>query len=85
VLDTVLAKYTSARAAAENAAAAVQVLGSRGCAAGSLTERMYRDAKVQQLIEGTDQMAQLQLWELAVRDERRYGQLASSSGLAVEV
>jgi alkylation response protein AidB-like acyl-CoA dehydrogenase len=77
VLDTVLAKYTSARAAAENAAAAVQVLGSSGCAAGSLTERMYRDAKVQQLIEGTDQMAQLQLWELAVRDVYCYGRLVA--------
>ena len=77
LLDTVLAKYTSARAAVENAAAAVQVLGSRGCAVGSLTERMYRDAKIQQLIEGTDQMAQLQLWELAVRDERRYHRLVA--------
>ncbi len=74
-LETVLAKYTAARAAFDNAAAAVQVLGSRGCEVGSLTERMYRDAKIQQLIEGTDQMAQLQLWELAVRDESRHGGL----------
>jgi alkylation response protein AidB-like acyl-CoA dehydrogenase len=76
-LDTMLAKYVSARAAADNAAAAVQVLGARGCAAGALTERMYRDAKIQQLIEGTEQMAQLQLWELALRDERRYNRMVA--------
>lgn len=78
VLDTVLAKYAAARAAFDNAAAAVQVLGSRGCEAGTLPERMYRDAKIQQIIEGTDQMAQLQLWELAVRDERRHESLVTA-------
>ncbi|MFI6640492.1 acyl-CoA dehydrogenase family protein [Streptomyces sp. NPDC050504] len=77
-LDTVLAKYTAARAAFDNAAAAVQVLGSHGCESGSLVERMYRDAKIQQLIEGTEQMAQLQLWELAVRDERRHERVVAS-------
>ncbi|MBT2408585.1 MULTISPECIES: acyl-CoA dehydrogenase family protein [unclassified Streptomyces] len=77
-LDTVLAKYTSARTAFDNAAAAVQVLGSRACESGTLVERMYRDAKVQQLIEGTDQLAQLQLWELAVRDERRHDRVVAS-------
>jgi hypothetical protein len=78
VLDTVLAKYTSARAAFHNAATAVQVLGSRACEAGTLTERMYRDAKIQQIIEGTDQLAQLQLWELAVREERRYDRVVTA-------
>jgi alkylation response protein AidB-like acyl-CoA dehydrogenase len=78
VLETVLAKYAAARAAFDNAADAVQILGSRGCESGALVERMFRDAKIQQLIEGTDQLAQLQLWELAVRDERRHDRVVTS-------
>jgi alkylation response protein AidB-like acyl-CoA dehydrogenase len=71
-LEIMLAKYAASTAAFQNAADAVQIHGSHGCQSGSRVERFYRDAKVQQIIEGTDQVLQLQLAELAVRDARRH-------------
>jgi len=34
----------------------VQILGARGCAADSLVQRFYRDAKITEIIEGSNEV-----------------------------
>lgn len=68
VLETMAAKYAASTAAFANAADAVQIHGAAGCSADHPVERFLRDAKAQQIIEGTDQMHQLSVCELALRD-----------------
>ncbi|MGH3852149.1 MAG: acyl-CoA dehydrogenase family protein [Pseudonocardiaceae bacterium] len=65
-----MAKYQAGRAATRVAGDAVQVHGSAGCAAGSAVERFYRDAKIMQIIEGSDQVSQLTICESAFRKYR---------------
>lgn len=67
VPETILAKYTAARAAAAVTRDAVQVCGAAGCAPGSPVERMYRDAKVMQIIEGSDEVNEVHLGTHALR------------------
>ncbi|MFJ4961974.1 Glutaryl-CoA dehydrogenase [Streptomyces sp. ADI96-02] len=62
----VLAKYVSARHAAEGAATAVQVLASAGARDGHVVARAYRDAKLMEIIEGSNEMCQLILAEQAL-------------------
>jgi alkylation response protein AidB-like acyl-CoA dehydrogenase len=66
VVATVLAKYVSATQAAQGAAAAVQVLGSVAAHDGHLVARAYRDAKLMELIEGSNEICQLILAEHVV-------------------
>lgn len=67
VIATVLAKYESARRAAGGAAAAVQVLASAGTRDGHTVARAYRDAKLMEIIEGSNEMCRLLLADHAVR------------------
>ncbi|GLZ40299.1 acyl-CoA dehydrogenase family protein [Actinokineospora sp. NBRC 105648] len=64
---TVTAKYAAARAAAHVSTQAVQVLGAAGCADGAAVARFFRDAKVMQIIEGADEVAEVAIGEHAVR------------------
>jgi alkylation response protein AidB-like acyl-CoA dehydrogenase len=66
VMAVVLAKYVSARQAAEGAAAAVQVLASAAAEDGHVVARAYRDAKLMEIIEGSNEICQLILAEHAV-------------------
>ncbi|MCX6584767.1 MAG: acyl-CoA/acyl-ACP dehydrogenase [Candidatus Aminicenantes bacterium] len=52
------AKYFASRAVARAAADAVQVMGAAGCHEENPAARFYRNAKVMQIIEGTDQVLQ---------------------------
>ncbi|MFD4812343.1 acyl-CoA dehydrogenase family protein [Streptomyces sp. NPDC058418] len=61
VVATVLAKHVSARNAARGAATAVQVLASAGAQDGHPVARAHRDAKLMELIEGSNEMCQLML------------------------
>ncbi|MEU7576071.1 acyl-CoA dehydrogenase family protein [Streptomyces sp. NPDC041068] len=61
VTATVLAKHVSAGNAARGAATAVQVLASAGARDGHVVARAYRDAKLMELIEGSNEMCQLML------------------------
>lgn len=63
VSATVLAKYVSARNAAAGAAAAVQVLASAGAADSHPVARAYRDAKLMEIIEGSNEICELMLAE----------------------
>ncbi|MFI6579652.1 acyl-CoA dehydrogenase family protein [Embleya sp. NPDC050493] len=57
----VLAKYVGAEYAVKGAAAAVQVLASAGVRDGHVVARAYRDAKLMEIIEGSNEMCQLML------------------------
>jgi alkylation response protein AidB-like acyl-CoA dehydrogenase len=66
VAATVVAKYVSARNAVAGAASAVQVLASAGARDGHLVARAYRDAKLMEIIEGSNEICQLMLAEHAL-------------------
>ncbi|HVE75328.1 MAG TPA: acyl-CoA dehydrogenase family protein [Actinomycetota bacterium] len=67
--ETMTAKYFASRMLAEVATEAVQVQGAAGIKGGSGVERFYRDAKVMQIIEGTDEMLQLTIADFAIRQQ----------------
>jgi methoxymalonate biosynthesis protein len=66
VIATVLAKHLGAGHAARGAAAAVQVLASAGAQDGNPTARAYRDAKLMEIIEGSNEICQLILAQHAL-------------------
>jgi alkylation response protein AidB-like acyl-CoA dehydrogenase len=68
-----MAKYAAASAAAAGSRAAVQVLGSAGCAPDSRAGRHFRDAKVMEIIEGAQEVSEL---HIAERLLRRFGDAA---------
>ncbi|MEV0191553.1 acyl-CoA dehydrogenase family protein [Kitasatospora purpeofusca] len=66
VVATVLAKHVSATQAARGAATAVQVLASAGSRDGHAVARAYRDAKLMEIIEGSNEMCRLMLAQHAL-------------------
>lgn len=65
-LMAVLAKHVSAGHAAQSAATAVQLLGSTGSEDGHVVARAFRDAKLMELIEGSNEICQLILADHAL-------------------
>ncbi|GGR82899.1 acyl-CoA dehydrogenase [Streptomyces humidus] len=65
VQAAVLAKHVAAGNAARGAASALQVLASAGAAGGHVVERAFRDAKLMEVIEGSNEICQLMLAEHA--------------------
>jgi methoxymalonate biosynthesis protein len=70
VVATITAKYAAARTASSVSHSAVQSLGAAGCAPDSAAGRFYRDAKVMEIIEGSEDVAEL---HIADRLLRRHG------------
>jgi methoxymalonate biosynthesis protein len=66
VIAAVLAKHVSAGHAARSSSTAVQVLASAGAEDGHVVARAYRDAKLMESIEGSNEICQLILAEHAV-------------------
>jgi alkylation response protein AidB-like acyl-CoA dehydrogenase len=66
VVAAVLAKHVSAGHAARSAAIAVQVLASAGALDGHVVARAYRDAKLMEIIEGSNEICQLILAQHAM-------------------
>ena len=58
---TLLAKHHAATAAASGARSALQVLGSAGARDRHPVARAYRDAKLMEIIEGSNEICQLML------------------------
>jgi glutaryl-CoA dehydrogenase (non-decarboxylating) len=58
-LETAIAKYTAAEAAAFNADAAVKILGAYGYSTEFPVERYLRDAKSYQIVEGSSNILKL--------------------------
>ncbi|MFF9626471.1 acyl-CoA dehydrogenase family protein [Streptomyces griseosporeus] len=67
LMATWVAKYFASTAAARHASEAVQVHGALGCAPGSPVARFYRDAKVMEIIEGSNEIQRITIAEEAFR------------------
>jgi methoxymalonate biosynthesis protein len=78
VIDTVLAKHVSAGHAARGAASAVQVLASAGARDGEVVARAFRDAKLMEVIEGTNEICQLILAGHAIERHAVTGTVAAN-------
>jgi alkylation response protein AidB-like acyl-CoA dehydrogenase len=70
VMATVLAKYVSARGAAHGATTAAQIMGSAAAQDGHVVARACRDAKLMEIIEGSNEICQLMLAQHAVTRSR---------------
>jgi hypothetical protein len=68
VAETSLAKHFAARTAMRVAHDAVQIHGALGCSEERSVERHFRDAKVMEIIEGSSEMHQIHIADLAVAD-----------------
>jgi methoxymalonate biosynthesis protein len=66
VVAAILAKHVNAGHAARGAARAVQVLASAGAQDGHVVARAYRDAKMMEIIEGSNEICQLVLAQHAL-------------------
>jgi len=61
-METATAKYFTSTQAVSIANQAVQIHGAAGCSADeSRTERFYRDLKITEIIEGSNQMQQIMI------------------------
>ncbi|MCP2251345.1 methoxymalonate biosynthesis protein [Prauserella aidingensis] len=80
VSATVLAKYVSARGAADGASDAVQLLASAGAGSHHVVSRAYRDAKLMEIIEGSNEICELLLAEHALAGSARP---AGATGVSV--
>ncbi|HMG05957.1 MAG TPA: acyl-CoA dehydrogenase family protein [Chthoniobacterales bacterium] len=65
IRHTLMAKYFASTHALKIASDAVQLHGASGCSAESSVERHWRDAKIQEIIEGTTQIQQIQIAKLS--------------------
>ncbi|MCW8876446.1 MAG: acyl-CoA dehydrogenase family protein [Kangiellaceae bacterium] len=71
VTETNIAKYLTSKAAAEVSSNAVQIFGGNGIWNSYAVERLFREAKVLEIIEGTSQIQQLMIAGQALRDYYR--------------
>ena len=59
IMETSIAKYFTSRAAVKAALDAVQIHGANGCSDRYPVARYLRDAKILEIIEGSNQMQQI--------------------------
>lgn len=67
IMATWIAKYFASTAAARHGSAAVQVHGANGCGPDYPVARLYRDAKVMEIIEGSSEIQQITIADAAYR------------------
>lgn len=58
IIETIMAKYFTSRLAMKTATDAVQLHGGNGCSPDYPVERLFREAKILEIIEGTTQIHQ---------------------------
>jgi len=68
IMATWVAKYFASTAAAKAASDAVQIHGANGCGPDYPVARLYRDAKVMEIIEGSTQIQELTIADEAYRE-----------------
>ena len=61
LVETLIAKYFASRTAMEAAGNAVQIHGAQGCTDQSPVSRYFRDAKIMEIIEGSNEIQQLSI------------------------
>ncbi|MHC4203331.1 MAG: acyl-CoA dehydrogenase family protein [Planctomycetota bacterium] len=71
VIETTIAKYFTSKVAMEVTADAVQVHGGNGCSNSFPVERLFREAKILEIIEGTSQIQQQMIAKYGLRRYRR--------------
>ncbi|WP_020500116.1 acyl-CoA dehydrogenase family protein [Sciscionella marina] len=71
IMATWVAKYFASTAAARAASDAVQIHGANGCGPDYPVARLYRDAKVMEIIEGSTQIQELTIADEAYREVAR--------------
>ncbi len=59
IMETSMAKYFASRVATAATNSAVQIHGANGCSSDYPVQRYYRDAKIMEIIEGSNQMQQI--------------------------
>jgi glutaryl-CoA dehydrogenase (non-decarboxylating) len=59
ILETSIAKYFAAKTATQAASDAVQIHGANGCSSEYSVQRYLRDAKIMEIIEGSNQIQQI--------------------------
>lgn len=67
VRSTLIAKYFASKIAFQAANDAVQIHGANGCSVEYPVQRYFRDAKIQEIIEGTSQIQQIQIAKLTLQ------------------
>jgi alkylation response protein AidB-like acyl-CoA dehydrogenase len=73
IIETTLAKQFCARVAMDVAQTAVQVHGGNGCSSDYPVERLFREAKVFDIVEGTGQILQQVIARFALRRYKQSG------------
>jgi alkylation response protein AidB-like acyl-CoA dehydrogenase len=81
--ETMMAKYFASKAAARIASDAVQVHGANGLDENYAVQRLFRDAKALEIIEGSSQIQQLMISEYALTQMRACTEVAVSNPLGV--
>ncbi len=71
MVETTMAKYYASRVAAEITQDALQVHGANGCANEYPVERLFREARAFEIIEGTSQIQQQIIAKYGLRRYRR--------------
>ena len=71
IMATWVAKYFASTAAAKHAAEAVQVHGANGFGPDYPVARLYRDAKVMEVIEGSNEIQRITIADEAFREASR--------------
>jgi hypothetical protein len=61
ILETSIGKYFACRTAADTARDAVQIHGANGCSGEYPLERFYRDAKIMEIIEGSNEIQEISI------------------------
>ncbi|GAA0964689.1 acyl-CoA dehydrogenase family protein [Acrocarpospora macrocephala] len=68
IMATWVAKYFASTAAARHASEAVQIHGANGCSPDYPVARLYRDAKVMEIIEGSNEIQRITIAGQAERE-----------------
>jgi alkylation response protein AidB-like acyl-CoA dehydrogenase len=71
IMATWIAKYFASTAAARHATEAVQIHGANGCSPHYPVARYYRDAKVMEIIEGSNEIQRITIAGEAYREQAR--------------
>lgn len=78
ILQTFIAKYHASTAAMRAATDAVQIHGANGCSTDYPVERLMRDAKVMEIIEGSTQIQQITIADLGYQEFERQRRCAAA-------
>jgi alkylation response protein AidB-like acyl-CoA dehydrogenase len=72
IMETFIAKYFASRMAMRAAVDAVQIHGANGCSGAYPVQRHLRDAKVMEVIEGSNQIQQILISKYAFQEYEKH-------------